>query len=109
MAYKPPWPAFQYTQPDTSQPAPQNSQLMDYYTSYGFGPEQQFFDWRELYDPASLGRVREGWGGQPAQFAGMGQVAQTQDPAANTSWWTDGTQNNAYAGWPEYDRQYNRN
>ena len=94
MAYKAPWPAFQYTQPNISQPADPYSQLMAYYQNYGYGPEQQFFSWGDLYDPAKYGKVRPGWEGQVAGLAQAGQQQQQpapqqqQVPDSLISWWT---------------------
>lgn len=97
MAYKPPWPAFQYTQPDTSQPYSPNSQMMNWYSNYGFGPEHQFFNWADLYAPPS--RVRDGWEGQRSSAglaqAGQQQAAPQQQQASQDllNWWRGSSYN----------------
>ena len=49
--------AYRHTAPDTSQPASPVGQLMEYYRNYGYGPEQNYFDWSALYGPSQQSGV----------------------------------------------------
>lgn len=40
---------YTYNPYQPQQPASPNTQLMQNYLSYGYGPENQFFDWTSLY------------------------------------------------------------
>lgn len=109
-------PMFNYTPPNTAQPAPQQSQLMDYYMNYGYGPEQQFFTWKDRNYGAG-GPAAYGPGGQGNPWtgvAGMGQAAPAPDtdPAMGQllNWWNSSIYNpQTPQGWGYAQHQFMEN
>jgi hypothetical protein len=108
MAYTPPWPAYQYQDYQPEAPADPNSQMMQNYQSYGYGPEQQFFNWQDLYDPKTLGVPRPGYevNGATQQQQPQPQPAQSGVPQGLTDWWTTSSQNpRSFNYWSAADHQ----